>query len=78
MTKEQTKEALSVLAMFDDWIEKIWKFVATETEEERPEAVMMQKDWCTWHSGVTELKRWEGVNTSGMPEIEILRLGAYG
>ena len=43
MTKEQTKEALSVLAIFDDWIEKIWKFLGTETEQERPEAVMMRK-----------------------------------
>lgn len=29
MAKEQTKEALSVLAIFDDWIQKIEKFVGT-------------------------------------------------
>ena len=34
MTEEQTKEALSVLAIFDNWAEKIWKFVGTETERE--------------------------------------------
>lgn len=73
VTKEQTKEALRLLAIFDGWRDKkisgSWKGQSKRTDAAEAEEMVCR----AWDSGGRQLERWEGMNTR-----EGLSLGGRG